>query len=115
MVTPNNSSRSGLTLLVEPSHSDWALWNDAQEITRGTRTLASVGVYRNEIFNLAGDASTTPEALYGLGVSASLFRTLGVTPMLGHNILPDEDQPGHSNEMILSVVFGIIWVHPHIW
>jgi hypothetical protein len=59
-------------------------------------------VYRNEIFNLAGDTSTTPEALYGLRVSASLFPTLGVTPMLGRNILPDEDQPGHSNEMILS-------------
>lgn len=86
----------------EPSHSDWALWNDAQEITRRTRTLASVGVYRNEIFNLAGDASTTPEALYGLRVSANLFPTLGVTPMLGRNILPDEDQVGHSNEMILS-------------
>jgi putative ABC transport system permease protein len=67
----------------EPSHSDWALWNDAQEITRRTRTLASVGVYRNEFFNLAGDASTTPEALYGLRVSANLFPTLGVTPMLG--------------------------------
>ena len=25
----------------EPSHSDWALWNDAQEITRRTRTLAA--------------------------------------------------------------------------
>ncbi len=86
----------------EPSHSDWALWNDAQDITRRTRTLASVGVYRNEIFNLAGDASTTPEALYGLRVSANLFPTLGVTPMLGRNILPDEDQLGHSNEMILS-------------
>jgi len=86
----------------EPSHSDWALWNDAQEIARRTRTLASVGVYRNEIFNLAGDASTTPEALYGLRVSANLFPTLGVTPMLGRNILPSEDQLGHSNEMILS-------------
>jgi putative ABC transport system permease protein len=86
----------------EASHSDWALWNDAQEITRRTRTLASVAVYKNEIFNLSGDASTPPEALYGLRVSASLFSTLGVTPMLGRNILPDEDQPGHSNEMILS-------------
>jgi predicted permease len=86
----------------EPSHSDWVLWNDAQEVVRRTRTLASVGMYRNEIFNLAGDASTTPEALYGLRVSANLFPTLGVTPMLGRNILPEEDQLGHSNEMILS-------------
>src|ERR1700678_3536978 len=90
-----------------PSHSDWALWSDAQEMARRTRTLASVAAYRNEMFNLAGDASTPPEALYGLRVTANLFPTLGVTPMLGRNILPDEDQPGHANEMILS--YGL-WV-----
>ena len=84
------------------SHSDWAFWNDAQEIARRTRTLESVGVSRNVIFDLAGDASTPPEALYGLGVSANLFSTLGVTPMLGRNILPAEDQPSHAGEMILS-------------
>jgi predicted permease len=84
------------------SHTDWALWHDAQEIMRRTRTLASTGVYRNEILNLSADASTPPEALYGLRASASLFPTLGVTPMLGRNISPDEDQPGHANEMILS-------------
>jgi putative ABC transport system permease protein len=84
------------------SHSDWALWHDAQEIMRRTRTFASAGVYRNEILNLSPGASTPPEALYGLRASANLFPTLGVTPMLGRNILPDEDQPGHANEMILS-------------
>ncbi|MGA7522041.1 MAG: ABC transporter permease [Acidobacteriaceae bacterium] len=91
----------------EPSHSDWALWNDAQEIARRTRTLASVAVYRNAMFNLAGKGPTPPEALYGSLVTANLFPTLGVSPMLGRNILPDEDQPGHANEMILS--YGL-WV-----
>jgi predicted permease len=91
----------------EPSHSDWALWSDAQEIARRTRTLASVAVYRNEMFNLAGKGPTPPEALYGLRVTENLFPTLGVAPMLGRNILPDEDQPGHANEMILS--YGL-WV-----
>jgi putative ABC transport system permease protein len=83
------------------SHSDWALWHDSQEIIRRTRTLSSVGTYRNEILNLA-TGSAPPEALYGLRASASLFPTLGVTPMLGRNISPDEDQPGHANAMILS-------------
>jgi putative ABC transport system permease protein len=91
----------------EPSHSDWALWSDAQEIARRTRALASVAVYRNEMFNLAGNGPTPPEALYGLRVTANLFPTLGVAPMLGRNILPDEDQPGQANEMILS--YGL-WV-----
>lgn len=62
------------------SHSDWALWNDAQEIMRRTRTLASVGVYRNEILNLSANASTPPEALYGLRASASLFPTWALRP-----------------------------------
>ena len=91
----------------EPSHSDWALWNDAQKTARRTRTLASVAVYRNEMFNLAGNGPTPPEALYGLRMTANLFPTLGVSPMLGRNILPDEDRPGHANEMILS--YGL-WV-----
>ncbi len=91
----------------EPSHTDWALWSDAQEIARRTRTLASVAVYRNEMFNLSGNGSTLPEALYGLRVTANLFPTLGVAPMLGRNILPEEDQPAHANEMILS--YGL-WV-----
>lgn len=69
--------------------------------------LSSVAVYRNEMFNLAGNGPTPPEGLYGLRVTANLFPVLGVSPMLGRNILPDEDQPGHANEMILS--FGL-WV-----
>jgi predicted permease len=84
------------------THADWASWNDAQEITRRTRTLESVGIYGNALFTLAGDASAPPEALYGLNVSANLFPTLGVTPMLGRNILPEEDQPSHAEVMILS-------------
>ena len=91
----------------EPSQTDWAFWNDAQEIIRRTRTLQSVGIYSNAIFDLAGSGSTPPEALYGLRVSASLFPTLGVAPMLGRNILPEEDHPGNTNEMILS--YGL-WV-----
>lgn len=86
----------------EQSNGDWVFWNDTQELIGRTRTLESVGVYRNAIFDLAGGAGTTPEALYGLKVTASLFLTLGVSPMLGRNILPEEDQPGRPDEMILS-------------
>ena len=86
----------------EQSDGDWTSWNESQEVTRRTRTLESVGVYRNAVFDFAGDSNTTPEALYGLKVTASLFPTLGVSPMLGRNILPEEDQPGHPEEMILS-------------
>jgi predicted permease len=92
---------------VHPSIVDWGFWNDAQEIARRSRTLQSIAVYGNVIFDLAGNGSTPPEALYGLRVSANLFPTLGVKPMLGRNILPEEDVPEHANEMILS--YGL-WV-----
>jgi predicted permease len=87
---------------VHPSIVDFGFWNDAQEIARRSRTLASIAVYSNVIFDLAGDGSTPSEALYGLNVSANLFPTLGVKPMLGRSILPEEDVPEHANEMILS-------------
>jgi putative ABC transport system permease protein len=94
--------RSDYPKMLEQSSGDWVFWNDTQELIRRTRTLQSVGVYRNAVFDLAGDAGSTPEALYGLMVTASLFPTLGVSPMIGRNILPEDDQPGRPDEMILS-------------
>jgi putative ABC transport system permease protein len=91
----------------QQSHDAWVVWNDAQELIRRTRTLESVGVYRNAVFDLAGAPGATPEALYGLMATADLFPTLGVSPMIGRNILPEEDQPGHPDVMILS--YGL-WV-----
>jgi hypothetical protein len=81
--------------------------SDSQWMSQRSRTLSSVASYRNEMFNLAGDGSTPPEALYGLRVIANLFSTIGVAPMFGSNILHDEDQPGYTNEMMLS--YGL-WV-----
>jgi predicted permease len=99
--------RTEFPKMQKQSDGDWIYWNDTQELIRRTRTLESVGVYRNAIFDLAGDTGTTPEALYGLDVTANLFPMLGVSPMLGRNILPEEDQPNRPDEMILS--YGL-WV-----
>src|SRR5258706_15847154 len=87
---------------VDPSHAGWVSWLDMQDVAKATRTFASLGTYRYALFNLSGDGNAPPEALYGLAVSANMFPTLGVTPMLGRNILPEEDQPGRDREMILS-------------
>src|SRR6266550_8900250 len=99
--------RSEFPKMQEQSHGDWVVWNDTQELIRRTHTLDSVGVYANAIFDLAGDNGATPEALYGVKMTASLFPTLGVSPMLGRNILPEEDQPGRPDRIILS--YGL-WV-----
>ena len=86
---------------VNASHADWVSWHDMQDLARDTRTLSSVAIFHYSLFNLSGDPGALPEALYGLSVSANLFPTLGVAPLLGRNIHPEEDRPG-SSVMILS-------------
>jgi predicted permease len=84
------------------SHADWVAWNDMQDVIRRNHSFEGLGTYNYQLLNLEGDAKTLPEALYGLNVSASLFPTLGVKPMLGRNILPEEAQKGRDREIILS-------------
>jgi predicted permease len=83
------------------SHGDYVFWNDGVEIARRTRTLQSIGLWQNAVLDLARDVSIPAEALYGVRVSASLFPTLGVSPMLGRNIHPEEER-GQGNVVILS-------------
>jgi hypothetical protein len=83
-------------------HSDWVSWSDLRDASERSSSLESSGLYHYAIFNLAGGSNTPPEALYGLTVSASLFPTLGVKPMLGRNILPEEDQPNHACVILLN-------------
>ncbi len=41
---------------------------------------------------------------YGLRMTSGLFPMLGVSPMLGRNILPEEDRPGRPDVMIPSLL-----------
>jgi predicted permease len=94
--------RSEFPAMQQQAHEDWVVWNDVRELPRRTRTLESIGAYGNAIFDLAGDSSATPEALYGVRVNASLFPLLGASPRFGRAFLPEEHQPGHTDVMILS-------------
>jgi predicted permease len=80
----------------------WVNWSDMEDVRRRNRTLESLGTYHYALFNLKADTVNPPQALYGLYVSAALFPTLGVAPTIGRNILPEETQPGHDREVILS-------------
>src|SRR5215813_6220030 len=50
--------------------------------------------------NLTGQGQ--PERLTGLQVSAGFFETLKTQPILGRAFLPEDDQPGHDQVVILS-------------
>src|SRR5579872_3315426 len=82
--------------------ANWVSWADMQDVARRNRTLESVGTYHYALVNLRGDSSNPPQALYGLYVTAALFRTLGVAPMIGRGVEPADEVPGRDQEMILS-------------
>jgi putative ABC transport system permease protein len=71
-------------------------------IDRQTQSTAfeGMGAWSNVRFNLI--EGSEPEALRGALVTASLLPTVRVTPMLGRVFLPEEDQEGSSNVVILS-------------
>ena len=81
---------------------DWVSWNDIEDVARENHSFTALGTYHYALFNLGGDPGSLPEALYGLYISASVLPTLGASPMLGRNILPEEAQPARGREMILS-------------
>ena len=86
------------------SRADWVTWPDMQDVIKRNHSFQSVATYRYDLLNFSGDGIVSPEAVYGLAVSANLFPTLGVKPMLGRNFLPEETQPSRERdrEMILS-------------
>ena len=65
-----------------------------------TRTFASMGASREEEFVVTG--ADEAERLPGALVSATLFPTLGVRPVLGRGFAADEDRPGAARVVLLS-------------
>jgi predicted permease len=64
------------------------------------RSFESTAAYRNVPFEISGGGA--PERIEGTKVSADLFRTLGVGPMVGRAFSPAEDRPGGAHVVILS-------------
>ncbi len=73
---------------------------DFAEFSPKTKTIRSLGAFKSDFFNLVG--SGEPERLDGLRASAGFFSALGEDPALGRTFTPEEDQPGHEYEVILS-------------
>src|SRR6266571_4333376 len=71
---------------------------------RGTQTLSSMAIYRNQDYNLTG--TSEGERLGGYMISADFFPTLGVKPILGRTFRSDDDQVGSAPVVILG---GGLW------
>jgi predicted permease len=73
---------------------------DAHLFIREAHTFESLAAFKNGSFNLTGWGE--PALLEGHRVSAGFFGALGIHPEQGRAFTPEEDQPGHEFEVILS-------------
>jgi putative ABC transport system permease protein len=81
-------------------------WNQATftegnfwDIKAGNHTFEGIACFHPFSANLSGTGD--PEQLPGAVVSAGFFRVLGVNMIAGRDFLPEEDQPGHDNNVVL--------------
>jgi len=69
-----------------------------------TRTLEALGTYVQGGLNFSG--GDEPERLPAAAVSAGFFELLGVGPIRGRTILPQDDAPGHA----VAVISYDLWL-----
>jgi macrolide transport system ATP-binding/permease protein len=74
-----------------PDYLDWKARNKA---------FSSLEVYQQASFIL--DAPAGAQRAHGARVSGGIFRTLGVTPMLGRDFHTGEDSPGAPRTVLIS-------------
>jgi len=73
---------------------------DFQDWRDRCRSFESMAAFTGEGFNFTG--GDRPERVSGLRVTSSLFATVGVMPVLGRALLPEEESPGADRVVILS-------------
>ncbi|HKW61530.1 MAG TPA: ABC transporter permease [Candidatus Acidoferrum sp.] len=69
------------------------------DLQREAKTMENVAAYREWIFNITGGSE--PVQIAGSLVSGNFFAALGSVPMLGRTILPQDDQPGGDNRVVV--------------
>jgi putative ABC transport system permease protein len=91
--TPPAASFPGMTTfsVSAANYLDWERQNHVFE---------RMAMYTYHGFTLTGGA--TPEQLDACAATSGFFATMGVQPELGRVFTPEEDQPGHSNVVVLS-------------
>jgi putative ABC transport system permease protein len=73
------------------NYADWKTQNHVFEETGATAERS---------FNLTGDGE--PEKIEAYAVTANFFPLLGVQPLLGRAILPEEDKPGANKVVMIN-------------
>jgi macrolide transport system ATP-binding/permease protein len=75
-------------------------FQDYQDWKRLNKTFSGFDIYRHDGFTWKNEKGSEP--VNAARVSGGIFRTLGVTPMLGRDFAPDEDRPSSRPVALLS-------------
>ncbi|MGB0034186.1 MAG: ABC transporter permease [Candidatus Acidiferrales bacterium] len=63
-------------------------------------SFEELSAWHISFFSITGGGD--PDQLWGINSSGNFFRLLGVKPAMGRDFLPEEEQPGHEQVVILS-------------
>jgi predicted permease len=74
---------------------------DYVDLRARTQSLSGLLAYHDDYVSLTGTGK--PERIYAATVSADYFEVLGVRPILGRGLLPDEEEkPGSMRSVVMS-------------
>jgi len=77
-----------------PAPGNFESWKSQNSV------FADMAAISGQVFDLTGKGN--PEQFIGAAITANIFPMLGVKPVLGRNILPEEDKPGPNHVALLS-------------
>jgi putative ABC transport system permease protein len=93
LVTLFNAERRFRSWQASINAADFVEWREQQSSFEG------ISIYTGGAFNLTGGSS--PAYINAKTVSAEFFSVLGVQPLIGRGFLPEENQPGKGNVVVL--------------
>ncbi|HVF89336.1 MAG TPA: ABC transporter permease [Blastocatellia bacterium] len=79
---------------------DWHSFPNYTDYRDQNEVLESIAAFNNRSFNITG--SGEPERVEGAWMTGSLLPMLGVSPALGRNFSPEEEQPGKDQIVIIG-------------
>ncbi len=92
IIALNERTRAGQNMSVAwPTFQDWRAQNHVFE---------SLGIYRSTVTNLTG--AELPERLVAALASSDVFRTMGIQPIAGRALGPEDDTPGAARVAVIS-------------
>src|SRR5262252_5846933 len=94
LVWDDVSGLGGPYSLTEPTPADYAAWKEQ------SRSFADMAAMTQATYNLTGIAA--PQKLEGLRTTANVFNVLGMQPIVGRTLTPDDDRPDATAVVVLD-------------